>query len=848
MLFTTTLYGEVALIEEQTPWRVWSVAGPSVTRGESGQVTVSVKRKPMPFVAENAQLTPPPPATWAAADFDDALWGRYGNDLFEFLGGYGVAIHGDWPIHPHRLCVRTRFGIADPARATDLKATVEFLGGAIVYVNGVEVGRSNLPAGALDALTLAKEYPVAAYTTEDDATPLPGVGFEAKPEAKWQARYETRVRTLTVTIPAKVLVQGANVLAVELRRAPVAGPLGRGSWAHVAIRRVTLTSASGAGAIAYTAAGKGTRVWSAQALDPVTDRLAEKSLIARSWFKDASLRGMPTKGIAAGNPFDPVVPVRIHVPRNGVGHGQVVLTDLAGLTGVRASVNGLTLPVTVKFGAQGANSHWCDELVEQPPASAKTVPVWLQVSAPKNQAPGWQTGNVQLVANGKQFTVPVQVFVSGFTVPDAKDFHSLIGVQHSPDTVAAQYKVAPYSPEHFKLLEKSLALAGQLGNDILYVPVIVGTHMKHETGLIRWVKTPTGLKPDFTLFEKYLDLYLKHCAPPQAISLYVWNAAAAKEVANAYEGRAIVEMAGNPKAAVRVTQWDPATGATTTINAPTFNDEGAAAFWKPFFDGVRASVVQRGWSERIIMLGTGSDTRPSQKTGELLRQWAPYARWDLYSHFSADPGSMFYKGNRKDELAAGKLIAVGDLEIGMKEVPETIWGHAFNSVDFEKRLRQKLEYLHLGILRLTYNEQTGPLVYRTIPCHAPSIARVGLDFWAGGGGGLIWGGFPTKLASPRPAGAGPTVRFTMMCEGMQDYEVRLAIYDALAKMPADQQQRYRSLLDGLAHRTHLGGQFLSQAELSHDWPGYIAQVYRVAAELTGTKSESRWDTPPRPQN
>lgn len=73
---------------------------------------------------------------------------------------------------------------------------------------------------------------------------------------------------------------------------------------------------------------------------------------------------------------------------------------------------------------------------------------------------------------------------------------------------------------------------------------------------------------------------------------------------------------------------------------------------------MREVVTKRGWSDQIIMLSLGGDVRPSPKTGELLREWVPYARWHLVSHFSGDPSP-------KD----GKLIATGGLEVGLGVKP-----------------------------------------------------------------------------------------------------------------------------------------------------------------------------------
>jgi hypothetical protein len=843
---------EIEGIQSQTVWRVWLTTAPRIAKEGTNQILVVAPQhnppKTAPYTAATARLSSLPPADWRGRDFDDSLWGRYGQDLFESVGGYGCPVSDDMrAAFPALLCLRTRFGVSDPARATDVKVSVECLGGVVVYVNGEEVGRSHMPEGKIEAMTPADDYPAEVYTIEDGSAPLPALRMGMQPESRWLSRYEARVRRMTVPVPNRVLVKGANVLAVEAHRAAVCRLMPRGAWSHAGIRNVTVKSAAGTGLMAYAEALRGTRVWNAQAAEQVTEKIVPRNRIAGGWARGVlTLRGEPIAGIVAGNPFDPVLPVRILVPRNGVGHGQAVLSDPEGLRGVSAGVAGFQGPgaalparaARVRFAVQDGGWHCCDTLVEKAPEGVTTLPVWLEVSASKDQAPGWYVSRLSLEANGKKFQVPVQVFVTASSVPDAGDLRSIIGVMHSPEAVANACQLKPWSDEHLAMMAKSLEMAGQLGGDILYVPVILGQHMGHQTGLIRWVKTDGGIKPDFRLFEKYLDLYQKYCAAPQAISLYVWSAESAKEVAVAYEGNQQMTAARNPKATVQVTQWDPATGETTNVTAPTFLDEGAEAFWKPMLDGVHAIVKKRGWPERAIMLGLASDSRPSQRTGELLRQWAPYARWDIYSHFSGDPGCrIFYKGARAKELEAGKLIAVGDLEVGMKEYP---WGN-------DETWLQKLEFLDLPLQRAHFYDPSPALTHRTWPMHSGRLARVGLDFWPQDARYTvpIWGIYPVRMAGRGPEGPLPTVRFWMMRESVQEFEPRLTILESLSKLPADEQKPLRSLLNGLHHRIGTGCLYLSQMELSLDWPSYTAGVYEAAAELAGVKSGAKWEEPPK---
>ena len=807
---------------------------------------------PLKFDAELCGLSPLAPADWAKADFDDSFWPRYQGDLGDFLGGYGVAV-GDrvWPTLLH---LRSCFGVSDPARAADLKLTVTCIGGAVVYVNGRQVGRGFMPAGKIGPLTPADDYPIEAYAQDNGTVPLPGIGEKAGPEEKWLPRYRKRIRTFTIAIPPAALVKGRNVLAIELHRAAAAGPLGRPPWSHLGVHDVRLTSAGGAGAIAYAEASKGTHVWSAANVDEVTDTTATKSLLRKSWFWTLYWgRGVPVRGVQQGNPFDPLLPVRITMPRNGVGSGQAVLSDPAGLKGITAAIGplrgpaGATIPpagVQVRFAVQHPELHYCDALMPRPPQDARTVPVWLIVQAAKDQAPGWYVSTLSLAANGHKFTVPVQVLVSGYTLPDAKDFSSAVGFTHSAQTVADHYKVELWSDAHFKLMEKSIALLGQVGNDVVQVPVLTSENgggwksafRWNLPPMIRWVRTAGRLRPDFSILNKYLDAYLKHCAPPRAISLYIWGASSAKEIADAYENRRIASKENTKVSPPKVQLWDPATKTAADYEAPFIGGEGGEQFWKPLLDGARELVTKRGWSERIIMLGIGGDLRPGEKTGRLVKQWAPYARWDFLSHFSGDPGP-------KD----GKLIATGGHEVGMREWPASA---QLPLAALEERIKAPCDFLELPTARWLHQEYSPPLVFRTMAATWGCLGRIGLDFWTARQSKTTprsssFFSHVESLTVPGPDGAAPTVRWQMLRECIQDAEIRTAIVRAYLKLPEERRKACRALLEELSVRMGRGSPFfLSQSELGYDWPSYVAAVHQAAAELAGEKTAATWDAPP----
>ncbi|MCY3019347.1 MAG: hypothetical protein NTW87_10020 [Planctomycetota bacterium] len=859
--------GEAEAVSPQTPWRVYLVTADLICRekGELNAYARDGKTTPLdPARVDPARfrMSPLPQADWVKADFDDHCWARYQGDLEDFLGGWGAEVNnphqGQWPA---RLCLRTCFGISDPSKATDLKLTLVCLGGAVVYVNGQEIGRGYMPQGEIVPLTPAEDYPLEAYTTDDGRTPLPSLravkrGGVPEPDPKLASRYEKRIRIVTLDVPSHVLAKGRNILAIALHRSALAGPLEHSGWSHVGFREARLTSANGLGVIAYADAIKGTRVWSANSVDQVAETLAPRSLVKRDWFWTLYWgRGMPVKGVQQANPFDLLLPVKVTMPRNGVGSGQTVLSDTDGLRGLAAPLEplkgpaGAVLPaasVQICFAVQHPGVHYCDALMEKAPEGAKTVPVWLIIHAPKDQAPGWYLSALNLEANARKFSVPVQVLVTGATLPDARDFSSTVGLTHSPETLAQHYGVELWSDAHFRLMDKTLALLGQVGNDVVHVPVLLsGVGGTGKSGvefnwqpIIRWVKAPQELRPDFTILEKYLDAYVKHCAPPRAISLYIWGASSAKEYADAYENRRIPTRENVKYSPPLVAVLDPATGTVSPAPAPAIGEEGSERFWKPMLEGVRALVLRRGWSERIIMLALGGDIRPGERTAELMKQWAPYARWDFLSHFSGDPPP-------KD----GKMMATGGMEVGMMEWPRG--AASLTLAQFEERVRKPCDFLELPTDRWQHQEYSPPLVFRTMTANWGCIGRIGLDFWLakttrGAPKNTSFFSHVEALTVPGPDGPVPTVRFQMLREGLQDAEVKTAIVKAYLSLPEAERKPYRELLDELLTRMAWGSPFfLSQCELGYDWPAYVARLHQAAAQLAGIKDDARWDNPPQ---
>ena len=98
-----------------------------------------------------------PGTGWADLVYDDSAWGS-GPAEFGYGDGDEATVVGFGPSSVNKFIstyYRRTFSVSDPASITDLRLDLHFDDGALVYLNGVEVLRVNLPLGSIFPLTLA---------------------------------------------------------------------------------------------------------------------------------------------------------------------------------------------------------------------------------------------------------------------------------------------------------------------------------------------------------------------------------------------------------------------------------------------------------------------------------------------------------------------------------------------------------------------------------------------------------------------------------------------------------------------------------------------------------------------
>lgn len=203
-------------------------------------VTVEVEynsfaRKNRVFIRVGS-ITEPPAHGWLAPEFDDSTWPHLRKpDGVGSPAQYtvGTPDRNGWL---RGVYLRFRFEVPDPDAAGTVTFSADYIGGLRAFVNGQEIARGSLPAGALEAETMAEGYPQEAYvqlagelSDEEKAKykgklppPTQVIGSADELTPVGSRLYRLRNRTInSVVIPQKLLRKGSNVLAIELRAAPL---------------------------------------------------------------------------------------------------------------------------------------------------------------------------------------------------------------------------------------------------------------------------------------------------------------------------------------------------------------------------------------------------------------------------------------------------------------------------------------------------------------------------------------------------------------------------------------------------------------------------------------------------
>lgn len=534
-------------------------------------------------------------------------------------------------------------------------------------------------------------------------------------------------------------------------------------------------------------------------------------------------------------------PLRLVAPRGGYASALAILSG-PRLAKVTSAPPALTGPGNAAMPADAVQVRWLagaamPDVFTPTPTGTQQQYALLTVHAPANAAPGRYTGIMRITAEGFEGSLPVELDVATWQVTAPRDWRMLVGMIHSPDTVALQYKVEPWSEAHLKYMEPSLALLRDIGGETCTVFLIADGVVCERYSMVRRRADGT---PDFTCMDRYLDLWERVCGQPKSVTLYLWDNRAHPAMGS--------QQSYTPEKSVKVTRIN-ADGTLENVEAPYYTTAEAMPYWKPVFEGVRERMRKRGWADTEVLLGIIWDTQPQEEAVDFLKAAAPGWRWRVFGHGFNVPLVD----------ATGKLTLACGAEVG--------WFEGTGPIGFGQMAGKFPALIKSATTKRTYPFTVGcrdqatlnkpGWAWRDAPASTvragiQGMSQVGIDYWpiprwpggdlirSGGGGFNPRGALAKSITVPGPNGAEPRLQYELLREGMQAAEAFQQVRDTDPRVLADAQARataaalaFDAFVKGRVEQAFLprGVTADPPARAQERWNAAVADLYRAAGEV-----------------
>ena len=290
--------------------------------------------------------------------------------------------------------------------------------------------------------------------------------------------------------------------------------------------------------------------------------------------------------------------VKLRAARNEFEPGQLAFRATQALEGVRVELSPLkhtdgkatiggenfawnfvgfiplekNTPHADKLRVRAAPCHVPDPLLEARTVDVKanaTQPVWLTIRVPKNAAPGTYRGAAAVVAGGQRVTVPVELAVDPFALPDER--HLLVTNWFNTHNIAKAHKTRHWSEPFWTLLGKYARNMAEHRQNVFYTPWT----------LIGVTREPDGkLTFDYKAFDRYVETFLR-AGVDGGIEL--------RHVAHFGKGG----WGGKDIVLTKVAATDRKSGKRVTLSA----EDGLA----PLLADLQRHLAERGWLARAMI-------------------------------------------------------------------------------------------------------------------------------------------------------------------------------------------------------------------------------------------------------
>ena len=265
-----------------------------------------------------------------------------------------------------------------------------------------------------------------------------------------------------------------------------------------------------------------------------------------------------------------------------------------------------THPIAVELGDALSASYPSSVTAGEP------VVVWLAVDVPASASPGRYTGSIVIGAEGSSSVeLAIELDVIDRELPPVSDWSFHLDLWQYPDAIRTrhdrqhpEHPIAPFSDEHYALLEPAYRLLADAGQSAITAHIKDGA--LGERSMIRWIRAVNGTwSYDFTAFDRHVATLDAWGIRSQisAFSIVGWNAD-------------------------RIPYWDEATGAMASLDAPI----GSAVFaarWDHFLTQFASHLRARGWFERTVLFMDEVEDAKMQQVVQVVRANDPSWRMGL---------------------------------------------------------------------------------------------------------------------------------------------------------------------------------------------------------------------------
>lgn len=216
-------------------------------------------------------------------------------------------------------------------------------------------------------------------------------------------------------------------------------------------------------------------------------------------------------------------------------------------------------------------------------------PVWLRVDVPSNALPGRYKGSLTLLAGDRKLTLPYTLTVGTRTLPPSTQWPFHLDLWQNPYTVARVAGVPLWSPKHFAAMRPVMEQLARAGQKVITATLMDrpwnGQTQDAFGSMVTKIRRIDGSWIyDYTVFDRWVE-FMMGIGIDRQINCYTlipWNLA--------------------------FDYFDQATGAVTTVKAPTDSPE-YEAYWGSFILDFARHLREKGWfaKTRIAMDERGEE-------------------------------------------------------------------------------------------------------------------------------------------------------------------------------------------------------------------------------------------------